>query len=302
MFIVALNSMLALFISMLVGFVGFRKNLIDDSAVVAFNKLLLKITVPAMFISAMNIVLEKSMLKNAILSIAGGFIYHLIALLIAFVFVKMFKVKKRAIWLFTLTFANISFLGFPLITDLFGEEALFYTSLINISFFFLVFSIGVLIISSGNKDEFTFKRVFTNYAFIATLFGIVLFLIPYTLPIFLSKSLSMIGNITPPLSMIVVGATLAKTNVANAFKKPELYLISFVKLIVIPAVIFIVASLLVSKELAVIFTILAATPSAVLGVVMSREYNNDYIFTSEVLFMTTTLSVITLPLIAYIIT
>lgn len=302
MFIVALNSMLSLFVSMLVGFIGFRKNVIDDNSVNVFNKLLLNISVPAMFISAMNVVLNSSMLENALICIIGGFIFHFIALIIAIIFVKLFKIQKKAIWLFTLTFANISFLGFPLISDLFGEEALFYTSLINISFFVLVFSVGVYIMSSTSKESFSIKRIFTNYAFIATMVGIVLFLIPYTLPTFLSKSFNMIGNITPPLSMIVVGATLAKTNVTNAFKKPELYFISIIKLIIIPVVVYVIASLFVSKELTIIFTILASTPSAVLGVVMAREYDNDYIFTSEVLFMTTTLSVISLPFITYLIT
>ncbi len=301
MFFISLNSMLALFLCMFVGFIGMRIKLFNDDIIKGFNKLLLNITVPAMFISAMNITVEKSLVRNGFYALVGGFVFHILALLIALFIVKLFKVKHKSLWLFALTFANIGFLGFPLISDLFGSDALFYTALINVSFYVLIFSIGVYVISNGKTTSF--KQIFLSKPFIGTMIGIIIFIIPYSLPIFVSKTVYMFGNITPPLSMLVVGATFAKSNTLQALMKKEIYVIAFIKLIVIPVAIFFLFKLVVPNEdLVVVFTILSATPSAILSVIMAKEYGNDEIYASEIVFVTTLLSIITLPLITTLIT
>ncbi len=302
MFVIALNSMLTLFVFMLVGYICSKKNIFNSVTIENFNKLLLNVTAPAMFISAMNITIEKSILKPSVQSAIYGFAFHILALVIAFIVVKVFKVKAKSIWLFTLTFANIGFLGFPLINDLFGTQALFFTSLINISFYVLIFSVGVVIMTLEVENNLSFKKLLFNKAFIGTLIGLVVFLIPYSLPVFISKSIYMIGQITPPLSMIVVGSIFASTSVISALKKPEIYALALIKLIVIPIAIYFSFSLLIdNKQLVQIFTILSATPSAVLGVVLAKEYKNNDIYVCEIVFVTTILSVVTLPTITYII-
>ncbi len=303
MFTIALNSMLALFIFMLVGYICTKKRLFDNQTITNFNKLLINITAPAMFISAMNIAIEKQLIKPSIQAIIFGFCFHLIALLIAYIIVKVFKIKAKSIWLLTLTFANIGFLGFPLINDLFGNKALFFTSLINISFNVLIFSVGIIIISASDNNNISWKRLLLNRAFIGTIIGLTLFIIPFNLPTFISKSIYMIGQITPPLSMIVVGSVFASTSIISAFKKPEIFLLALVKLVVIPVIIYFSFSLVIdNQQLVQIFTILAATPSAVLNVVLSKEYGNDDIYACEIIFITTLFSVITLPTITYLIT
>lgn len=303
MFVIALNSMLALFACMLIGFIGVRKNLFDDNAINAFNKLLLNLTAPAMFISAMNVVFDKSLIRNIITATVGGFIFHLGILLVVFIFVKVFKIKIKSVWLLTLTFANIGFMGFPLINDLFGETALFYTSLINISFFVLIFSVGVILLTYEKAGKMDLKKILMNKAFIGAIIGLIVFIIPYQLPEFLSKTISMFGSITPPLSMLLVGAIFAKANVVKALKNPQIYLISLVKLIIIPIIVFFVAKLLTSdKELVMIFTILSATPTAVLCAVLAKEHQNRELLVSEIVFVSTILSLITLPIITYVIT
>ncbi len=299
MFISALNSMLSLFTCMLVGFICVRKGIFKEEMNIAFNKLLLNITVPAMFISAMNVQMEQGLLKQGLISVVAGFIYHFICLLIAYLTMKGFKVKEdfKSIWLFALTFANISFLGFPLVKDVFGEDMLFHATLFNISFSVIVFSIGVLIINVGNKTNITLKDIITQPGFVAVIIGIVIFLIPWPLPTFISKVFAMFGSITAPLSMFVVGATLATTSVINAFKNKWIYLFSFVKLIIIPIVIYFSASLLIKdEELVLMFMLLSATPSAVLTVILAKRYNSNEWLASEVIFITTAISVVTLPL------
>lgn len=299
MFISALNSMLSLFACMLIGFVCVRKKLFQEEMNVAFNKLLLNITVPAMFISAMNVEMDSSLLKQGLISVIAGFVYHFICLLIAYVTMKGFRVKEdfKSIWLFALTFANISFLGFPLIKDVFGEEMLFHATLFNISFSVIVFSIGILIINVGNKTKITIKDIVMQPGFIAVIIGIIIFIIPWPLPTFISKVFSMFGAITAPLSMFVVGATLATTSVIKAFKNKWIYIFSFVKLLVIPVVIYFIANLVVKDaDLVLMFMLLSATPSAVLTVILAKRYNSNEWLASEVVFITTAISVITLPL------
>lgn len=298
MFLNAFNSMLALFGCMLIGFIGARKGVFKEEMNVAFNKLLLNVTVPAMFISAMNIEMEQGVLEQGFISLISGFVYHFICVIIAFLTMKLFKIKYnyRAIWLFALTFANIAFLGFPLIKDIFGEEMLFHTTLFNISFNVLVFSLGVYMINYGNSEKISLKNIILQPAFIGVGIGLIIFISPWKLPEFLTKMLEMFGAVTPPLSMFVAGSTLAATSVIGALKNKTIYLFSVVKLIVIPVIIYFVGNLLISdSELVLMFMVLSATPSAVLTVILSKRYNSSGVLASEVVFVSTALSVITLP-------
>lgn len=302
MFMISLNSMLTLFVFMLVGFICYKKHIFNDDTISSFNKLLLNITAPAMFIGAMNIQITERLLTPSVISIVGGFVFHLIPLFLSIILVKVSKTSHNLSWMFTLTFANIGFLGFPLIKNLFDSQGLFFTSLINISFYVLIFSVGIVIMSN-NKQEFSFKDVLLNKAFIGTLIGLIVFLVPYKLPVFLSSSITSIGAITPPLSMIIVGSIFAKINIFDSFKTTSIYFIAFIKLILIPLIVYYVFGFFIDNNgLVKIFTILSATPSAVLGVVLAKEYQTDEEYVSKTVFLTTILSIITLPLITYIIT
>lgn len=299
MFINALNSMIALFGCMLVGFICVRKKVFKQEMNLVFNKLLLNITIPAMFISAMNVEMSKELVRQGITSIVFGFVYHFICLLIGFVTLKVLKVKGKlkTIWIFALTFSNISFLGFPLIEDVFGSEMLFHATLFNISFNILAFSLGVYLLTFGAGEKVSVKNIVVQPAFIGVIIGMIIFVLPGTLPIAVDKMVSMFGAITPPLSMFVVGATLASTSVVKALLKIEIYIFSFIKLFIVPTVIYFVGNILIDdQELVLAFMMLAATPSAVLTVILAKRYNGNELLASEVVFVTTALSVITLPL------
>ncbi|MFV0498794.1 MAG: AEC family transporter [Bacilli bacterium] len=303
MFLNALNSMLALFGCMLIGFFCVRKKIFDDDANVVLNKLMLNIAVPAMFISAMNVEMSPELIREGSITLIAGFVYHLICVALAFFTMKIFKIKSelKPIWLFGLTFANIAFLGFPVVKDIFGEQMLFHATLFNISFNILVFSVGIIIISYGSNEIITTKKILLQPAFIGSVLGITLFLLPVQLPIFIDKILTMFGDVTPPLSMFVVGATLAATSILETFKNKFMYLFSFVKLVIIPAITYMVSNVLINdSEIVLLITVLSATPSAVLTVILAKRYNRDSELASQIVFVSTTLSVVTIPMILII--
>ncbi len=304
MFNIALNSMLALFSCLLIGLIGTRRKVFNEQMVDGFNKLLLTITVPAMFINAMNIEIENDLLKNGVVAFIAGFIYHILALIVAYVLAKIFRINinYKSLWLFGLTFANIAFLGFPLINDLYGSEGIFYCSLFNISFSVFVFTLGVFLMNSGNNTKISIKSVLFNPPLIGVAIGIIILVLPFNLPIFLDKTVSMLGAITPPLSMIIVGSTLAYTKLTTMFKAKILYGFSLVKLVIIPVIVYLLANAFIDNEmLVVMITVLSGTPSAALTTILAHKYNQDSVLASEMVFITTMISVITLPLILKII-
>ena len=101
-----------------------------------------------------------------------------------------------------------------------------------------------------------------------------------------------------PLAMIAAGATIAQTNIVKALKKPGLYYVSLIKLIIVPAVVIGMLSFLPVDNVVIGTVILAsACPAAATGTLFAIRYKKDSFYAAELFAVTTLLSIITLPVI-----
>ncbi len=313
MFAVALNSMLSLFLCMIVGFLGIRFKFLKKEMIPIFNNFLLNITFPAMMISILNIQLTNDILKITPSALALGLLYNIILWIIAIILIKIFRISKdkRSILTFSFIFTNVGFIGFPLIESVFGQQGLVYLSMFNIVFNILAFTFGVYILQENSNEKQSLKKILTTPIMISMWIGLILLFsqIPFPhvfvsedlgatrLPYFISKALSMIGDITSPLAMIIVGATLAETNIKKVLLDIRLHTFSLFKLILAPLIVYFILRPFVNNDtLLTITVVLSGLPTATLSVILAEEFKLDYVLVSEIVFITTLYSVIITPL------
>ena len=135
---------------------------------------------------------------------------------------------------------------------------------------------------------------------LATLAALVLFLLQPPVPAVVRELINAMSGATMPLSMVVIGSSLGSVSLADAFRNKKLYLVSFIRLILAPVLVALLANLLVSDPLLrLTCIIIAACPSAVIISVLAIQYGKDYVFTSEGILQSTALSMLTIPLILY---
>lgn len=318
MFVLALNTMASLFLCIFIGFVGAKKKVISPSSIDELNKFLLNICFPFMMIGIFNIELTTDFITNGPTVFIYGLLYQLILMVIGFGVVKLldFGVENKKILLFSFVFVNGGFIGIPLISSVLGAEGLMYASIINIPFNITCFSIGVYFLDKSEDVKVDIKTLLFSPVMIGVWIGLFLLLsqlvFPYTfdvdgqvvrLPAALTKTINMVGGITSPLAMVIVGASLEQTNIGKVLKDVRLHIFSLMKLIIAPLFTSLLLSPFITNDMILIVVVIfSGLPTATVGTVLAERYGHDYIFASEIVFITTLYSLITIPTLFLILT
>jgi predicted permease len=178
---------------------------------------------------------------------------------------------------------------------LFGEIGVFYTSIANLVFSAMMWTYGILLYN--NKGKINFKSL-TNIGTISSLIAIFLFLFQIAIPAPILSALELTGRMTTPLSMLLIGALIAKVNMKTLFSDWKVYWTSFMKLLVLPMVTALILKQLNYNDIVVsICTIMTAMPSAATNAIFAKEFDVNPTFASIGVFITTLLCIVTLPLI-----
>ena len=197
---------------------------------------------------------------------------------------------------FSSIYSNCGFMGIPLVMAMFGYEGVFYLTAFLTGFNALVWSHGVMTMS-GERSLKSLVKVLTSPAIIAIVAGMVLFFLHITIPELLADTLEMVGNLNTPLAMLVAGATIAQTNLLGVLKKPRVFYVALLKLLVIPLLCIAVFHFLpVDQTVKMTVTAAAAAPSAAICTMMALTYKRNAAYASEIFGVTTLLSVATMPL------
>ena len=194
-------------------------------------------------------------------------------------------------------FMNNGFVGFPLVAAVYGEDTVFFASLSNIPFNLLLYTVGIMLLQKGDKNtKFSIKSVI-NVPIAATLIAVVIFVFEIPMPKLVDDVADTISAATVPLSMMCVGLSLGSVSLKEALLQPRLYGISLVRLIICPLAVWLVLRLFITNPVILgTIVLLAACPSAIICAILGIQYGRDGVESSEAIFISTMLSMITIPL------
>ncbi|WP_281818921.1 AEC family transporter [Vallitalea longa] len=302
-FYTIINQILVLFIVLFLGYFIKKKDIIDEYANKKLASLVIKVTVPCLIINSMMEQIELG--AKEILGILGlSIAVYIFMFLMTFIVPRLIGVKKEniGVYKFMIMFSNVGFMGFPVIESIYGKEAIFYTSIYNLPFNALIYTLGIYLISMDNKNNVRFKiKDIFNPAVCAVIIGLIIFSFKITLPYVASQTVRMIAELTTPLSMLVIGASLADIKIKNIFSNSKLYIYSFLKLLVFPILIYMIVRLIGFNDImAGVPVIITGMPVAANAVIISKEYGGNDILASEGVFISTMLSIITIPLLVFL--
>ena len=299
--ITVVNQIIILTFMMMIGVVLRKLKITTDEVNKGFSSVLMNLTMPCMIIYSFNFEFSMDMLKNAIMILFYSIGIHIILIVLSKLAYLKFEKSKKNAFKFATIFSNCGFVGYPIVQGLFGNIGVFYTSIFTIPFNIFMWSYGVMLFT-GEKDLNSIKKNLINPALICTFLGVVIFLFSIKLPQPILSTLGSVGNMTTPISMFIVGSMLADVKLKDVFKGFDIYYLNFVKLIVAPIIVFIILRILkVDETLLCICVIMVAMPSASLIGVFSEKYNGDKLTASKCAFLTTILSIITIPVIISIV-
>ena len=239
------------------------------------------------------------MLRHSVVILLCAFGLQLLAFILnKFIYIKV-PPEKRVILQYTTIANNAAFMGLPILGAVFGDIGVLYGSIFLIPMRILMWTAGLSLFTSldGKKQV---KNLVTHPCMLAVFVGFAYVFIPFTLPEFLYNAIRWVGEVTRVMPMIIVGSILSEVKFREVLDKYCFYF-SFFRLIAIPAIVFVVLRLLdIDPVVTGVSVLLAAMPSAIVTAILSEKYGQDSIFASKAVFVSTMLSIITLPVIAMI--
>lgn len=298
-----LQQMVVLFFLMGIGFFCSKKEIITEEVSKKLSAIVVNIANPALVLT--GCMGENKMEGRELLILAGIVVAVYAALvLLAMLIPKILFIekKKRGTYQAMTVFSNIGFMGFPVISAVYGNGALLYASLFMIPYNVLIYTYGVAAMTAGTeekkKEGISFGRIF-NVGVVACIVTIIFYLLQISMPEFIEITVTHLSNLTAPLSMMVIGASLSRIHLKKLFMDGKLLLFSFIKLLVIPIVgVLIIRQFVENDIICGVCMVMLATPVGSMTAMLAQQYDGDYEMASKGVALTTILSVATMPLVS----
>lgn len=304
LFFTALGSIVVLFSLILVGFICRKTNLVSERAQKDVTNIVLYAMLPATIVKTMTKPIDKDAIEMLLTMIAITVVSYIFITILSILVSKRFNLpdKQRDVLFGGMSFANITFMGLPVQEAVFGSEAVFFTIMSQLVIFEIYcWSIGLSILEKhkkGGKFQISIKEVLKKPGVFASIIGLILLFAKVELPPMVDNFVTMLGKGISPLAMIAVGFMLANSNIKEAVRNKYLYISSFVKLLVIPLVMIGVLYALNIRGLVMAIPVIEmAMPTAAYLAMLSAIADNDTTLASEQIFVSSLLSLITIPVI-----
>ena len=290
---VIVNGVISLFLIILVGVYAAKKRIITKEINKGLTNILLKITLPCLVVSSFIFDLSDELKDNII----RCFIYSpLVLIVISYILLIPIKGEKKIIIQFANVFSNCGFIGFPIVFSIYGNEGVIYASIFNLFFTAFLWTYGVILFNGKMKRE-DIKKVLLNPAIVAVFIGLIIMIFGFDIPSVLSSTLDLVGNMTSPLSMIIVGVILGNAKIISYLKDKTIYYSAFLKLIIMPCILILISKLLKDTSLVIkTLIIVTAMPAAAMTSILAESFDKESEYSAVIVFITTLFSVITFPI------
>ena len=295
------SKMLMILFAISMGYLANRLKILDDGSNRKLTKLVLNITIPGLILSAV-MTGEAQPEVGTVLSVwKMAAVYYAVELVAVLVVPALLggTDRQKGVWRFSLLFTNAIFIGYSVLGALYGERAVFYAVLLTLPVNALSFSVGPLML--GGSRRFSWKSLCTP-SFLSSVLSLVIVLAGIQVPAYAGEVLGFVGDMTAPLSLLVLGSVLAGMPLGKVFAMPRIWVLSIVRLVAMP-VLLLVCLRPLGLDPVVLSTgvIIMATPAAVNGFMLAIEHDGDSECMAQTIFLSTLCSIVTIPLVATLI-
>ena len=293
--------MMTLFAIVIVGYVAGKLGYLGGDFDRQLSRLVINMTCPALILSsAMTGELpdREYILPLLLISVITYAVLTGVAFLLPRYLTKK-KDDEGAIG-FALMFGNVGFMGYPVVASIFGHEAVFYAAVLNVVNTFAVFTIGTILITGKSEVEesrFQKKVLYSTPMLAAYLTMLIVALRIDNIPECISQPLTMIGNITVPAALLIIGSSMSQLSLRMMLGNRTVYLTTIMRLLIVPLSMYYLCRAIGFSETVVnINTVVIAMPVATYGTILCLRHEKDATLMTEVTFITTLFSMLTIPL------
>ncbi len=291
-----------IFFLMFIGYVLFKRELFQEETARDMTVILVTLVGPCLILTAFIKPFEKAEASALFYSFLFNIGYFLIMILLSKLIFNRYWLKDkllRAQSQFAFIYSNNGFMGVPLLMALFGERAIFFgAAQLAVSNAF-IWSQGIGTYRKINGGHQSILQVVSNPNIIALFVALCFYFFSVTPPAPLMQVVEYIADLNTPISMMVVGASIAAVSIRRILNDPLVYFVTVLRLIVVPfgwLGVFMLWQPSILPNLAiVVIIIMIACPSPAMCIMFSKLFSLDETYSTKVVTVTTLVSVVTLP-------
>lgn len=293
-----LQQMIIFFLIMLVGYICRKVRVFGETTGKTISGIVINIGNPALIIaSGMNPeTLENK--EKLLITLGVALIFFIIMFVIAELIPRVLRADREdygAYQVMTI-FSNIGFMGYPLLDAMYGSEAVIHAAIFNLLYSVLIYTYGINKMKTGGEREKLNWRQLLNVGVISCGIAVILYISNIPVPMIFEDTATRIGAVTGPLSMLVIGDSLAQIRLKELFTDVRLLIFSVLKLILMPALLLWGLGFFITDPMfRGVCLVMTATPVGSMTVMLAQQYDGDYRLTSKGVALTTILSVVTMP-------
>ncbi len=296
------NLQIALFLLIAVGFIAAKTKIITPVSRKSLSDILILIVLPCNTVASFlgNIAADKEFATDCLLALViSAAIQITVTFAGRFLFAKM-DTDKKNVCSYGMICSNSSFIGMPVAEALYGSMGVLFTSIFQIPIRFTMWTAGLALFTNVDRKA-AFRKLVTHPCIIAIFVGFAVMLLPFKLPVFISNPIVTVSRCTTPLSMLVIGSILSEADFRTLFSKKVLYF-SFIRLIAFPLLVYAILRLTgVNPLLVSIAVIMSGMPAGSTASILADKYDSDALFASQIIFVSTLISIFTIPVLGYLV-
>lgn len=285
----------------LVGFATFKLKILNSAIKASLTKVVLQIAIPSAIIASGSLSVSGSEWMRVLYIFASSVVFHLTL----FLFMKHIgskwypSVSKGKAGALSVTFGNVMFVGYPIVTGMFGAEGLFLASIFTAVFNFLIFTVGRQLLTETDRNSF--KSMLLTPFNLSFVIMLALLIFQIKLPVVLQETLQTLGGLSTPLSLLTIGCMIAQADFSQIFNDRYLALTTLLRCLVVPLVTLTVMRFL-PFDIVLRKTVIAlsAMPVAATTVMLCEQHDCEAEFSSFSVAQSTIVFTGTFPLIMYL--
>jgi len=293
-------QLISLFLMMFVGYVVARCGIMTPEFRARLSTFTLSCVAPFAILSS---VLESDTPPATMISAVGvAFLFYVLMCVFAALITRLVRTKKEHLgWdQLMIIFTNVGFMGIPVIQSVYGPGGVARLSMFILMFNLFFFSYGILLIASGEKINF---RAMLNPCIVGALCGLICGATGFHFPRAIENTMASIGAMNTPLAMMIIGGSVAHSDVRTSLKNPRLYRVCFLRMAVMPLLILLAMRFLPIEPMLIgISVLLASMPVAGNCAMIANIYAPSDMTASHATIISTLASGLTLPLICTLLT
>ncbi|WP_337388533.1 AEC family transporter [Prevotella sp.] len=294
-----LQVMVVLFIIVVLGYALCKLGYMGEDFDRKLSSIVVDVTCPLLILS--SVMGESLPDRTLILPLLGvGFLTYVLLLVFGFFVPRLIAADRddQGMIGFALMFANVGFIGYPIVSSIFGAKAVFYAALLNMPNTFFIFTAGVMLVKGEYSVRKLNLKLLFSPAMIAAFVAALLVALDVHTPEIVARPVTMVGNITVPAALMIIGSSMARLPLHDIIGSPKVYVASVVRLGVVPlSLYFFFKECGVSDIVNEINTVVIAMPVASFGTMFCMKYGRNPALMTEMTFITTVGSIFTIPLI-----